>query len=230
MKNLMIYINPRKGFDDEHARYAEIQIENSLNYWKKEDILLVTNFPYEYYGLKALVVNDDLYCQIHNKASKINTVIYLLENNILNDLIWLHDFEAFQINPLDIELKNDVGFTDYGWSPKWNTGSVFFKPSSLDVFEWIKNAVYSHKTDEERALMVLTNGNFNNINSRYERLNITYNLGKRKIDYNLSIAHKPIRVVHFHPYKEGLFERFKHLLPDNLIKLINEKSSVEKNY
>lgn len=222
----MIYINPRKGFDDEHNCYAEIQIDNSRQYWKPEDILMVTNFSYQYHGVKALVVDDSFYNQVHDKASKINVVIHLLENKIINELTWLHDFEAFQINPLGtVRLEKDVGFTDYGWSPKWNTGSIFFKPSSLDVFKWLKNGVYKYKTDEERVLMILMGENFNNITSRCQRLNITYNLGKRYVKYNLSIADKPVRVLHFHPYRENLFEKFKPLLPENLAKLINEKSS-----
>lgn len=219
----MIYINPRKGFDDEHTRLAEIQIDNSLKYWRPEDILLVTNFPYEYKRVKTSVVDDDLYCTVHDKASKINTVIHLLING-LNDFVWLHDFDTFQLEPINIELDKDIGFTDYGWSPKWNTGSIFFKPSSLDVFKWLRDAVYKYKTDEERALMILTKENYNNINSRYRRLNITYNFGMRHIDKNLSIVEKPIKVVHFHPYRSNLLQRFKPLIPNYLFDLINEKS------
>lgn len=221
----MIYINPRKDFDYEHKALAKIQIDNSLTYWKLENILLVTNFPYEYHGVKAMEVSNDFYNEVHDKASKINVVIHLLENKILNGLTWLHDFEAFQINPLGIvKLDKDVGFTDYGWSPKWNTGSIFFKPSSLDVFKWLKDGVYKYKTDEERVLMILMDENFNNITSRCQRLNITYNLGKRYVEYNLSIADKPVRVFHFHPYRENLFEKFKPLLPENLAKLIYKHS------
>ena len=49
MKQLLIYIGPTDKFDDEHEVLTKIQIDNSLDLgWKKEDILLVTNFPYEY--------------------------------------------------------------------------------------------------------------------------------------------------------------------------------------
>lgn len=202
MKNLLIYINPRKAFDNETSTLVKIQIDNSLFFWKPEDILLVTNFPYQYRSVKAMVVNDNLFCPIHDKASKINTIIHLIENGY-NEYTWMHDFDAFQLHPISLKIDKDVGFTDYGWSRKWNTGSIFFKPSSLDIFKWLRDGVYKNKTDEERALVILTDSNFNNINSRCQRLNITYNFGMRKIDYNFQIAEKPLKVVHFHPnYKD----------------------------
>ena len=37
MTNLLIYLNPRKFFDEEHHKYAEIQIDNGLNYFKPKD-------------------------------------------------------------------------------------------------------------------------------------------------------------------------------------------------
>lgn len=224
MKNLLIYINCRKGFDDEHGRYAEIQIDNSLNYWRPDDILMVTNFPYEYNGIKAAEVPDNLFCEFDPKASKVNAIIYLMEKKILTDQAWFHDFEAFQAYPIDIKLDQDLGLTDYGWRPKFNTGSFFFKPSALDIFHWLRDGVYEYQGNEEPVLWILYKKNFNNIRSRLQRLNITYNVGKRNVEYNLSIAEKPIRVFHFHPYREGLFEKFKPLLPSNLKELIYEKS------
>ena len=90
MKNLLIYINPAKDFVDSKDRtnikeLAKIQIDNSLDLgWAVEDIVFVTNFPYEYGGVKALVIDDDsLFCDIsgtaYGKASKINVILYLLK-------------------------------------------------------------------------------------------------------------------------------------------------------
>ena len=216
----MIYINPQKGFDDETTRLTEIQIENNLNYWKPEDIILVTNFPFEYKGVNSIVVPDNLFCECDAKASKINTIIYLLEQHIINDITWFHDLEAFQAAPFNIVLKYDLGLTDYGWKAKWNTGSFFFKPSAIDLFRLLKKHIYKYRGNEEPILWTLTKENTHNINSRIQKLNITYNLGKRNIDYNLSIADKPVKVFHFHPYLNNLYEDFKSLLPENLSRLI----------
>src|SRR6185369_5862177 len=105
MKNLLIYINPRHNFDKETAAYAQIQISNSLRYWKPKDIMLVTNFPYEHKEIKAIEVPDDLFIDFDEKAGKINAIIYLLENKILTDSAWFHDFEAFQAAPFDVKLE-----------------------------------------------------------------------------------------------------------------------------
>jgi len=234
MKNLLVYINPRKSFDKENNILAKIQIDNSLNLgWKKEDILLVTNFDYEYRGVKALVIDDKHYCIAHERASKITAIIHLFDKGIINDLFWLHDMDAFQLLPIEeseLGLEKDVGFTDYGWSTKWNTGSFFFNKNSKDIFEMIRDKVYEHITTEEVALMMLEENNTNNINDRYQRLNITYNLGVRKIGYNYRIANKPLKVIHFHPAKKHHLDIFLHgknelnlvLIPDRLIKIFNK--------
>jgi hypothetical protein len=218
----MIYINPRKDFDEEHKLLAKIQIEQGLKFWKKEDIILITNFEYEYKGIKASIIDDSFFCNIHDKASKINTIIYLLEEYRLGEFVWFHDFDAFQLEPIiekEINLgKADVGFTDYGWSLKWNTGSIFFKPSALGVFKLLKEAIYRCNTDEERALVVLTKNNIGGINSKIKRLNIIYNLGMRRINYNLERAVKPIKVVHFHPTRKDILNKFKPLITKDLIK------------
>lgn len=218
----MIYINPRKSFDEEHSKYARIQVDNSLNYWKPEDILMVTNFPFEYHGIKAIEVPDNLFCEFDAKASKINAIIYLLEHKILTEDAWFHDFEAFQLSPIKLELDNDLGLTDYGWKPKWNTGVFFFKPQALDIFYWLRDGVYKYRGNEEPVLWILWKQNFNNIRSRCQKFNITYDIGMRNVESNLSIADKPIRVLHFHPYRHNLFERFRPLLPNDLAKLIGE--------
>jgi hypothetical protein len=221
MKNLLIYIHPDRFFHEDYARLVKVQIENSFRLgWKKEDILMVTNFPYSYMGVDAFVVDDSLFCEHRKKASKINVIYSLLEKGIINELCWFHDFDAYQLLPfgeIDLDGK-DAGFTDYGYSDYWNTGSFFFLPSSIDIFEWIQREMNRKKSNEERALMVLTDHNINSINSRYKRLNCTYNLGRmRQTDITLAKADKPIQVLHFHPRMKELFDDVKYLLPTPLL-------------
>jgi|SRR3989344_9405506 len=221
MKNLLIYINPsRTFFGKEKSKsrdcttLVKIQIDNSFDLgWKKEDILLVTNFDYEYNGVKSLVVDDNNFCPFDPLSTKTVTVSYLLSKGYLKnqELYWAHDFDAYQDNVItetELELSaTDIGFTDYGWRPKWCLGSYFFKESSKDIFELIKNTAYKHKITDERALALLTSENTNNLNERIERLNITYNFGMRNVGFNYKIATKPLKVLHFHPhytYKDNL--------------------------
>ena len=213
MKNLLIFINPKKRFHDdrfgeESSILAKIQIDNSLELgWKRENIILVTNFDYEYNGVKALIVGDENYCLHFPQASKINTIVSLFERGIIEkgELYWLHDFDAFQLetikeSELGLEMV-DMGLTDYGLMPRWNMGSVFFKESSRDIFNWIKEGLYKNNTDEERALVMLTSSNVNNINERIKKVNLTYNFTGANMYWRCyKQVTKPIKVAHFHPF------------------------------
>lgn len=217
MKNLSIYINP-EGFIREYEAYAEMQIDNALRYWDKEDLLFVTNFPFEYRGVKSWQVPGEMYCKHNPLSSKINVVVHLLEQ-WLSDLTWYHDMEAWQIAPLDLQLEREVGLTDYGWRPNWNLGSFFFYPTSIDMFRRMRDMMNDTKMPDEWVLKRVAE----HFPHRIQRLNVTYNFGKRKREENLERADKPIRVVHFHPYREKLLRKFKPIIPDYLYKMMEER-------
>ena len=228
MKNLIVYINPARDFVDspvlegENRTLIKIQIDNSINLgWKKEDILVVTNFDYEYNGVKSLVIEDSNFCDFSPTVSKINSVICLFEKEMIeNDLYWLHDLDAFQLCGITKEeifskLDNSVfGLTDYGTSQKWSTGSIFFTKDSKNIFDWIKiecyrDGVYWKHRNEEAAVARLVTNNTNNINDFIKKLNVTYNFAIRKRNFCLQYrrnTEKPIRVLHFHPFFKDKFE------------------------
>jgi len=92
MKNLLIYISPTHSFDNPRADLAsndvpslvKVQIENSLELgWKKEDILLVTNFAYKYGDIEALVLDDVDFFDRKPQASKINAIIKMFEHDLI---------------------------------------------------------------------------------------------------------------------------------------------------
>jgi len=215
MKNLLLFINPKKKFQDRLERnldaLVKIQIDNSISLgWGRKDIVLVTNFDYEYNGVKALVIEDSHYCKHWEKSTKVSVIIYLIKSGMVGsrELWWFHDFDAFQVHPItvkELDLGHAVvGFTDYGWQQKWNTGSIFFKKNSIKVFEWLRNELYRLQTDEERALVALTKRNYQYINSYLKRLNVTYNFpgslnGQRQLHVTYPMANKPVKVLHFHP-------------------------------
>jgi hypothetical protein len=216
MKNLLIYLSSDKQFSKEHGVLVKIQIDNSLELgWKPEDILLVTNFEYEYSGIKAMVVPDENYCIHDGRTSKINVIVYLFEHGLIdNDLYWFHDLDAFQLELItenEVELGDKlVAFTDYGWSRAWNTGSFFFKKESQEIFRRIKDTAYENTVHEEDAIAILVEKNLNSIDDKIKRLNITYNFGIRRIDINYRKAIKPLKVAHFHPAKAHVLNSFVH--------------------
>lgn len=226
MKNILVYINPRKDFDAEHHRLVRIQIDNCYRLgWAASDVILITNFPFRYNGIQAVEVPDTTHCEVKDQTSKITALCYLLNRNYFDDVCWFHDFDAFQVAEItksDIGLGRgvDAAFTDYGWSKKWNTGSFFFTPVSWYIFAWLETTIYLNKTDEEDALTFLTEMNKNGINDCIKRLNVTYNIGMKRVEQNVELADKPIRVLHFHPGKRNLLEVFRPYMPEGLAKVM----------
>lgn len=230
MKNLLLYINPSKRFDDETRNLVKIQIENSLDLgWKPEDILLVTNFPYEFMGIKAHLVPDSCFNTIHKQATKVDTMVYLFETGFIKDeLYWLHDFDACQnywISEEELELEGfEIGLTDYGREPKWNGGSTFLRRSTYDLYVEMRDGMYRENKiilkkpkNEEDILMLMFEKNFNNIEGRAKRLNISYNFGIKRMELCYKKAIKPLKVLHFHPERvyQGWGRAFDILTTNN---------------
>lgn len=222
MKNLLIYISKYNKFDLENEILIKVQIDNSLDLgWNAKDILLVTNFTYEYRGVKAIVIEDSTFCRFSRQASKINAIISLFELGLIEDkLYWFHDLDVFQMEKFpEIEIgKNNLATTDYGGNDLWNTGVMFFRCGTYYIFNRIKEVVYKYRTDEERALMALTGNDVElksahsigklipayddaDFKNRIVKLNSTYNFIPRYLEESYRIAEKPIKCVHFHPIK-----------------------------
>jgi len=205
MKNLSVYITPVKKYSQEADTSIRIWIDNSLDLgWKKENIIFINNFPYEYNGIKSTVIDESVFCPFRPGSSKTCATAYLLEQGFMGkDIYWVHDPDAYQLNIItesELDLNNaDAGFTTYGWSNKWSLGSYFLKDTACDIFKRIKDTIYEIQNEDERALVKLTSENFNGINDRIKTMNITYNFGQRQIPVNYKLATKPLKVVHFRP-------------------------------
>jgi hypothetical protein len=168
MKNLMIYLNPENKFQNESESLVKRQIDNSLKLgWKVEDIVLVTNFPYEYQEVKSIVLDD--------KTNKSDVIFHLLTQEVVKEaqLWWFHDLDVFQLHPMDssqIDLEDTMaGFTDNS-TGKIDTGSIFFRKDSDKIFEWMRNGARNFRGDESAALDSLVKGNYHHINSKYIKL------------------------------------------------------------
>lgn len=225
MKNLLIYFNPLQKFAGEYEQLTKIQIDNSLSLgWDPKDMVLVTNFEYEYQGIKSLVIGDGDYEVFdQNKSSKIPIINRMFADGLIEDeLYWFHDVDAFQLIPFEITLKKDAAFTDHGYKNTWNAGSFFFKKSSRDIFETIWEYMKKRDTNEQDALTYMWENNINNINRRYEMLNTTYNVGFTYHRQRLEKASKPIKVVHFHPRKKHHLDLFRGILTERLMTIFNK--------
>lgn len=202
--NLLVYISPTKTFSKECDTLSKIQVDNSIELgWRKEDIVFVTNFPWEYNGVKATVVGDEHYYSARPRSIKTAIIPFLIDEGIIEKekIYWNHDFDAYQLNTIeenDLGLDNfDAGLTDYGWKDRWCMGSFFVKSTSKDIFMLVRDIIYKDNEDESAMLEVTRNPG---LGKRCKRLNITYNFGMRHVESNFERAIKPLKVAHFHPW------------------------------
>lgn len=232
----MTYIGKDGGFNDEHKMAVKIQIDNSLRLgWKREDIIIVTNFPYEYNGVKSLVVSGDIFCDAHWPATKINGIVELFRRGLIGDgIYWNHDFDCFQLNEFgDVDIP-DMGLTNYGRMLRLCSASMFFKKEARDIFENLKKSVELSGVDEETTLANTINKS-EELQKRIKLLNITYAFHKFNLLSCYKIAEKPIKAVHFHLtpdkynfYIKGENKLKRALIPVPLIKIFNKHGWIEQ--
>lgn len=195
MKNLMIFTNKEERFTKEVETLVKVQIDNSLYFWKPDDIILFTNFSYEYNGVRAKVI-PGVMMEIGGSSNKIPIISYLLKNDMLpDDTIWYHDFDAYQDDIINVDT--DISFTPYGWNPTINLGSFFFKPGekAKSIFDLIsKELVITGKTDERTLIQLIRENRI----SGYDVLGIEYNYGPRLHNFPEFDKVKP-KILHFHP-------------------------------
>lgn len=207
MKNFLCYTNPSGEFSEENKTLVKIHIDNSYDLgWKREDILLFTNFPYSYNGVRSIYVSEKLDLHWDRTSNKIFVIEALLKANLLDkDLYWYHDFDAYQndrITEEELGLGDyDIGLTTYGYKDQINGGSFFFRENTTDFFiHWAKRLqdICRTRADEKTMTDMTRNGELDRF--KYKILNITYNFGQRCPHLCYQQADKPLKILHFHPY------------------------------
>lgn len=217
----MAHVSPTKEFGD-YEKLVEIQIDNSFRLgWKKEDIILATNFDYSYRGVKSLVVPDSCFFAHRPKASKILVICYMFEHGMIDDSFWCHDLDAYQLQTLSPDFEGkELAIPSYNSDPyltSWNGGSFFFRPNAKDVFTQLKRIMDKTGAAEEIALLYLTKRNTKDINSKYKMLNCTYNLCRKTHPFRIPVdmydqADKPVRVIHFDYKNKEVYEQVRPFL------------------
>jgi len=217
MKNLMIYIGEKPEFDPDNAVLVKLQIENSLRFWKPEDIMLVTNFPYEYMGIKALVINNSYY-KYDRRSCKLYGVVELFNRGLIGDEVyWNRDLDTYQMQPLGELGQKDFEVVTREWPKLLNFGSHFFKKGAESFFRRIEQVAEQYQiTDENAFILLVRTTKFENT---YRKLNATYDLGQGQLKQHYELAEKPIKVLHFHPKR---LEMFKPYMTPELIELFKK--------
>ena len=238
MKQLLTYVSPDKEFNEEHKMLVKIQIDNSLSLgWKPEDILLLTNFPYEYNGVSSIVIGDEHYCTHHWTATKVYVIVEAFRRGLITELTWYHDFDCYQLSPFT-EIEEDLGDADmglaqYGRMPRLCSASMFIRPGAKSFFETVKKDSEHNKYNEEYSIMRMCLYK-ENTKSRPRRFNIrkidiSYALHRHNFNHVYVRAKKPIMAVHFHPtpdkydiFVRGNNKANKVIIEDRLVKIFNK--------
>ena len=178
------------------------QIENCIDAgWKSEDILLVANIDYSYMGVKSIRTTLNESCLT---GSKMFSLEFALENNISNgDTIWSRDLDTWVNHYFEEPEIKDVGITTYS-TTKLNGGSVFWKPSAIDIVKHVIEEINKGEDKEEPTLNKLLKSK--EYADRTTVLNTTYNVGSSGFFPRAYMADKPIKVCHFNPMNRIAWE------------------------
>jgi hypothetical protein len=161
MQNVFLWIknDQKKGYKFRYSKNNEIidahlylQIENSLKMgWNKEDIILITNFPFEYMGVKSHVATD--ICNWSSFANKMVVINEMIKTGVINNNFWLHDCDAYQLIPFEFPKEcKDVGFTKHAPGRiKPQGGSVFYRKEAYDIIQVISDGIKLFRAKKEES-------------------------------------------------------------------------------
>lgn len=210
IKDLMIWTSPTHEFNEEVSLLVKLQIDNKRRMGvPREDILLFTNFPYQYDGVISKVV-PDIYCDIDRTSNKIPVILYLLENKLLEDALYhYHDFDCYQNDTIFVGeqiLGSDFALSKYGYKDEWQCGAFWFKPSALTIFrEWVNRMVRDRTRLDEKTMREMIKDGW--MTGKFSELNVSYNFTFRYPHRNYPNAIIPLMCVHFHPnYQDKLMD------------------------
>jgi hypothetical protein len=234
MKNVMIFQNFVNGItyghqwqQDELFKYFRAQIDNSLRLgWKAEDIIICTNLSFSYKDITIVQLEHE--CKFNKYFNKQFGIWELLDKKIITEPFWFHDFDDWQLEPFEFpNFTGDIAMSRYIDFTQWNTGSVFIKPDSVDIWQLIvefMNANRDHehvdgKGDENIVNMVYHY--YPEIQSRFSLLNSQYNLGCTQFDLRYNNANQPIYIGAFKPNDIQNISKFtnKNLISQELLNI-----------
>ena len=221
MKRLMVAnLQPKSKsrYTPERIRtLLQAQVHNMRELgWNRRNIILLSNFDFEYMDIKAIKIEMNDFCF---SGSKMWGTKWLFENRGINDVLWASDIDVWPNIWFPCpEFITDVGCVTYS-NPKFNGGSIFWKSSALDIInEIVKRLVETKEAKEEPTLnKVFKSGEFKH---RITKLDHTFNVGCSGFIPRYTRSIKPVHALHFHPENSIAWEMHaldrEGLGPDNI--------------
>ena len=237
MKNVVIFqdfVNDitygHQWQQEELFSYFRAQIDNSLQLgWNPDDIIICTNLKFTYKDVT--IINLEHECRFNKYFNKEFGIWELLDKNLIDEPFWFHDFDDWPLHKFDFpDFDGDIGMCKYINNEQWNTGSIFVKPGSLDIWALIVEFMKSNqnhpavdnKGDENIVNMVYQL--YPELQNRFSLLNNQYNVGCTQFNMRYDMAQKPIYVGAFKPDDIKNINKFlnKNLLSSDFLNILKE--------
>tara|TARA_Y100000310_G_C20390295_1_gene672420 strand:+ start:35 stop:754 length:720 start_codon:yes stop_codon:yes gene_type:complete len=237
MKNVLVYniVNNKERYDTELLfNYFRAQIDNSLNCgWDKKDIILATNFDFNYKDIESVRLNN--ICEYNIFNNKWYGIHELMSTGVLVDDFWFHDQDSWQIGDIYFpDFKGEIGACTYISTPEWNTASMFFKKSSKFIIDYIvefmeMNNNIKVSSDENYIAMLRYNSE---IKDYLTTINTKFNVGLTFFENRYNEAQKPVSIIGLKPnnqkdwavFGEGRNKVGVKLVDDNLVEIFKKNS------
>jgi len=204
------------------------QIDNSIECgWSANDIIIATNFEFEYKNVKAYVLDE--ICTYSQFFHKQYATLELMKKGVFEGQnIWYHDLDAFQLEQFDFPyFRGDWGTCIYpnGDGHSCQCGIIYLKHSSQDMFEHLVENMKLERygTHDDEVVIrndIKLNPRFAN---RVSILDTSYNLGMTGFRYRYEQAIKPIKVVHFHPDDHNQYNTMVEGKNEINVKIVNDR-------
>jgi len=236
MKNVYIYnvVEDNIRYDNELLlNYFRAQVDNSLRFgWKKEDIIIGTNFDFEHNGVKNIKLKNICTTNIFN--NKWYGMLELMNNGYIDDDFWFHDQDSWQVSKVEFpEFVGEIGGCTYVYTPEWNTCSMFLKQTSVSIVEYIVEFMKINDNtnfySDENYISLLRGGS--PIQDYLTTLNNKFNVGLTHMEKRYQAAEKPVCALGFQPHVQSSWDVFIEGKNDLDLKLIdNEMIKLFKTY
>ncbi len=227
MKNVMVvnFQPPGKMYSLAMLEaYTKAQIENSLELgWSPEDILLLTNFAFEFMDVRARQLTLRDRCLT---GSKTFAMYQILREDLDDEEYWVHDLDAWQNLWFDCPSFKDVGICEHGGDHplKFSGSSVFYRRTARDIVAALAFLLDHKNIREEPALHVILAAP--GYRDRVTTLNNTFNVGCPCFSSRYETSETPIRVCHFRPDCPTGTRR--HLLGENDLNVKTAAARLER--
>lgn len=206
--------------------YFRAQIDWSLHLgWKKEDIIIGTNFDFEYNGVKNYELTD--VCTYSGFNNFWYGALELMNNGVLDDDFWLHDQDSWPHEYFDFpNFHGEIAGAEYIGTRQWNCGSIYIKKSAKSVLTYIVDLMRDNpevpvSSDEEWIAFCRFDNN-SDIKNYLQSIDTRYNCGVTHFSKRYNEATKPINVFSFKPDLGRDFDTVSDYLKQEMIDIFKK--------